>query len=1044
MKTRPFPAFVPVFLVGHFWRLCAVVLLFLPVRAGAQVADTSAARLQVDSLVALNRSLIGQNNFDEALRVIEIAEQAASSAFGIQSELYAKSLLNHGRTFQIMGRKQEAEPYYLRSIAIWKALGDIEYTSAQNNLGILYIALQRYEHAIGILKESASARKKANHPDYSRALYNLGDAYRLAGRYEAAERCFSETANIRGIKPGKKSRDYANALNGLAVSLFLSGRYEEAEPVYQEALPILKSNFGDKATEYLGSLGNLAQLYAGMGRYALAEQAMLDIIAILGEEAPEYANNALNLAGVYLRTKRYAESEAFMIKARDSREKHLGRMHTDYAQSLDNLAALYAITHRYAEAEGLYQEALVIREAVIGKNHPDYAANLNNLGLLYFDTERFAEAEPLFLAAQTIWEKTLQPESPGTLRLLFNLAQLYMAWGKLDKAAPKFLAANAGHRNLVAANARTTSENEMFTYLGQYEGFFNTLYSFAEIHPTPEFTSTTYDNALLLKDFLLEKNRRLMQAVQEADTATQDTFEKWQACQRNLSKVYALGKRDPQLEQEAEGHEKTLARSLAAFTEVDRTPRWQQVRNVLQPAEAAIEFVKYAYFDRPSDTIMHTRYAALLLLPGTEAPQFILLCEERQIEALLPMGTAIEELSKSETRADLIEKLYSPFATGGKPSLHALLWAPIEKALAGHDTKTVYFAPTGILNRLNLGALWWNKSAQTLADRYRLVQLGSTREIIAPNRTAKRPKPVSALIYGGIQYDMDSTAIARANREMAATAQDTTGGLFRFSPHNNTPTDQPATNRGDHFRPLPASGQEARHLYDLLRQLGISSTLRTGYSATEESFKQIGTKDLSPNLLHIATHGFFFPDGNSAGERVSSERVSGERVSSERVSGGRVNGGRVSGEPVFEISEHPMIRSGLLFAGANYAWKNKRPMSGMEDGILTAHEVSQMNLSNTDLVVLSACETGLGDIKGYEGVYGLQRAFRIAGAKNILMSLWQVSDTATALLLDRFYVNWLRNDMSVREALEEAQGWMRKQDKYSNLYFWAGFVLVGE
>ncbi|MFN0016285.1 MAG: CHAT domain-containing protein [Saprospiraceae bacterium] len=1023
MKTLPFPACIPAFVVGLFGCLWAVCLLLVPVAAGAQVADTSASRLQVDSLVALSRKLSSQKTFDEAIRVIETAEQTALNAFGKQSAPYAKTLFNHGRALQMMDRLDEAEPFYLQAKIIWKDLGHNDYTSALNNLGVLYNQLQRFDEAEQVFLEQATIRKAGNHPDYSTSLYNLGGVYRKTGRYEAAVRNFSEAAAIRAIKPGKKSVVYANALNGLASTLQSAGRYEAAEPIYQEALAIFKDSFGSRSPLYAANLGNFGQLWAKMGRYELAEPIMLEVISILGEDAPEYANNALNLAGVYYKTGRYAEAEMLFVKAKDSRAKHLGKSHIDYAQSLDNLASLYTTSRRYAEAETFYREALVIREDNLGKNHPDYAVNISNLAMLYLRQRRYTEAEPLFLKAQAIKENTLGTKTESTGVGLYSLGQFYWAWDNPGKAANYYLAANAAYHTLIEETARTAGEDGMLAYLTKYEPFFCDFYAFSVVQPTPDFTTAAYDNTLLLKDFLLEKNRRLIQAVQEADTATQVIFEKWQACRRNLSAAYSLGNRNPQMEQEAEGHEKTLTRSLAAFTEVGRAPRWQQVRDALQPTEVAIEFVQYSYFDRPGDTVVHTRYAALLLLPGTAAPHFIPLCDERQIEALLPAGKAIEELSKSETRADLIENLYSPFNTGGKPSLHALLWAPIEKAMAGHVTKTVYFAPAGILHRLNLGALWWNKSAKTLADQYRLVQLGSTRELIAPDRNAKRPKPVSAVIYGGIHYDMDSTAIARANRNMDATAQDTTGGLFRFSPHNNPPTDQLDKTRGDGFGPLPGSEREARHLFDLMRQLAIPATMRLGFSATEESFKQVGTKGPSPALIHIGTHGFFFPDAQTSARFETSLTLN---------------------EPAFKISEHPLIRSGLLLAGANYAWENKRPMSGMEDGILTAHEVSQMNLSNTDLVVLSACETGLGDIKGNEGVYGLQRAFRIAGAKNVLMSLWQVSDTATALLLNRFYENWLQKDMTVRAALEEAQHWMRTEQGQSNPYFWAGLVLVGE
>ncbi len=156
--------------------------------------------------------------------------------------------------------------------------------------------------------------------------------------------------------------------------------------------------------------------------------------------------------------------------------------------------------------------------------------------------------------------------------------------------------------------------------------------------------------------------------------------------------------------------------------------------------------------------------------------------------------------------------------------------------------------------------------------------------------------------------------------------------------------------------------------------------------------------------------------------------MSGEQLSSER-------------EPVFRLSDHPMIRSGLVLAGANYAWRTGKPLrEGVEDGILTAYEISQMNLSNTELVVLSACETGLGDIQGNEGVYGLQRAFKIAGVKYLVMSLWQVPDQETSIFMTAFYRHWLENKKSIPDAFRTTQQEMR--ERFINPYQWAGFILV--
>jgi CHAT domain-containing protein len=188
-----------------------------------------------------------------------------------------------------------------------------------------------------------------------------------------------------------------------------------------------------------------------------------------------------------------------------------------------------------------------------------------------------------------------------------------------------------------------------------------------------------------------------------------------------------------------------------------------------------------------------------------------------------------------------------------------------------------------------------------------------------------------------------------------------------------------------------------------------------GEIASEKYFSQIGQVTSSPKILHIATHGFFFPD------------LKIESISSSK-------------KPVFVKSHDPMIRSGLLMAGANHVWSGKSNDTQTEDGILTAYEISQMNLSNTELVVLSACETGLGDIAGNEGVYGLQRAFKIAGVKYLMMSLWQVPDRQTKDFMISFYKFWLNEKLPIKEAFKKAQN--ENRVRFYDPYFWAGFVLL--
>jgi len=229
-----------------------------------------------------------------------------------------------------------------------------------------------------------------------------------------------------------------------------------------------------------------------------------------------------------------------------------------------------------------------------------------------------------------------------------------------------------------------------------------------------------------------------------------------------------------------------------------------------------------------------------------------------------------------------------------------------------------------------------------------------------------------------------------------------------------------STQRQSTWGYLPGTAQEVQNIQAKLQRKGLPLRLHTGHDATEEAFKQLGEGgQLSPRVLHLATHGFFSPDPKAISRNMD-------------------------GEPVFKWSDNPMIHSGLVLAGGNHAWQQGRPLHpDLEDGILTAQEISQMNLRHTELVVLSACETGLGDIQGNEGVYGLQRAFKIAGAQYLLMSLWKVPDTETADFMEVFYGHWMEGDgtkTTIPDAFRRTQGEMRA--KYEEPYKWAGFVLV--
>jgi len=539
----------------------------------------------------------------------------------------------------------------------------------------------------------------------------------------------------------------------------------------------------------------------------------------------------------------------------------------------------------------------------------------------------------------------------------------------------------------------------MVEYFRAFELKLALFYSFSQSYPSPEFIGASFDNALYYNGYLLENARQLARAIAGADSLTRDTFERWQGCKRRLSKEYAKPIADrrfiAEVEAEAEGYEKTITRKLSVFDKVRQAPHWEDVCKHLHTGEAAVEFIHYQYYN--PDATDSTMYAALVLLPGDSCPHFVPLCEQRPLDSLLH----IEYPDKRYAR------------TRNQNSLYSLLWQPIEPLM--QSVNTVYFAPSGVLHSINLNAISLNlRGDSTLIDRYQLVQLGSTRQLADTVRTQIVGN--DALLFGGIRYESDSTSIRIQNGN--------NGVVMRGSSEVTLPEPGDSSQQIRVLDPLPNTKPEVEFIRNLMGQKKIKTRMLTGFGASEEAFKcfadSMSAAGTSARVLHLATHGYFF----QAPERIVPQRNTG-----------------LNDRPAFRMSEHPFLRSGLVLAGGNHAWQTGKPFKAdMEDGILTAYEISAMSLPNTELVVLSACETGLGDLSGNEGVYGLQRAFKIAGAQYLIMSLWKVPDEATKDLMSAFYRNWLGGNIDIPTAFRAAQLEMKKKNKDPEK--WAGFVLV--
>ncbi|MBK7344853.1 MAG: CHAT domain-containing protein [Saprospiraceae bacterium] len=587
---------------------------------------------------------------------------------------------------------------------------------------------------------------------------------------------------------------------------------------------------------------------------------------------------------------------------------------------------------------------------------------------------------------------------------MHDLATVNWQMGRYDESASFLLSARAIEKSMLMDAAGYLSEQELSVLTAQFSSGLN--WDFSHAQRNKQISTASYNNILFYKGFLSTTALGINKLAKN-DAESSELFDAHKSYRRSLAKEYTKPIEErrnlEELEAKANTVEKELIKHVAGFREASREVFWKDVQDQLHPDEVAIEFVHYISQDITDET--STRYAALVLRPGSAEPTFIDLFEGSEVNDIL--------LETGERRADYINDLYASSNRGlilnGKPkkSMYELIWKPLESNLAG--IKTVYYSPSGLLHRINLGAISVNENIN-LVDQYNLIEVNSTRKLVIPSTVT--PISMDAVLFGGINYEPGSEVLALGN-----------AGISPDDLTNRTSLAISSVDSSIHrmaWAPLTWTIPEVESIDKVFRDASFTTVVRRDSEATEESFLTMGQDGSSPCVIHIATHGFFFPDPKS--ESVASMGID---VSA----------------PVFKRSDNPMIRSGLILAGGNFAWQNGHSIRpDMEDGILTAFEISQMNLYNTELVVLSACETGLGDIQGNEGVYGLQRAFKIAGAKYLIMSLWQVPDRQTMQFMTTFYRHWLEEKLTIPDAFRKTQ--MEMRDRFFDAYNWAGFVLV--
>ncbi len=971
------------------------------------------------SLAALAQLYALKGNFDRAeqsyLRALVIAEKPSS---GLEPFFIATLLNGLGSLYGSRGDFLHAEPLYRRALEIQeRTLGpeNPQVTTTLTNLGAMYQEKGDYGQAEQLLLRALSIREKAPGTEeifIIQSLKSLASLYETKGEYDKAGPLFQRVVTKLENLLGADNPIIAPAISDLAIHTKNQGDYVKAEQLYQRAIAILEKARGPDHASLAAPLDNLATLYQSKGDYERAEALYKRALTIkertLRPEDPVIATTLSNLAVLYHEQRNYDRAEELLQRALAIKEKALGSMHPDVATVLSNLQVLYYDKGDYYRAETFSQRVLTIKEKALGPEHPDVGIAVNNIAALKERKGDYKGAEVLYLRALAIFEKKLGPKHPETTNMVLNLALLSAARGETSQAI-SYLTRGTDTSEYNAALILATGSEE------QKRRYMSTLSSETDYTISLHLRSVPNDlsAARLALTTILRRKGRALDAMTEqlaslrrrSDPQDRALLERLHAVRSELATLVLSGpvrqgsgtERQAavaKLEAEVQRLEAAVSARSAEFRAQSQPVTIESVRQAMPLDTALVEIASYRPFNAQAKNRLErygaARYAAYVLPKEGRGPDADSAAGVAQLK-WVDLGDAG---AINADVAALRKALISPRSTDFKQAGQALYGKVIRPLLPlVGNTHRLFLSPDGDLNLIPFGALV-DEQDRYLVENYSITYLTSGRDLLRMQvHPASKQGPV---VFANPSFD------SGGNTNNASSNQTT--GIEDVSGKERRSADL----RDAKFSPLPGTAGEAKALADVLADAKIF----TGTQATEAALKRVS----GPKILHVATHGFFLPDIPQASSQPANAESAGARGL------GIVPSGPPFDPPIDPTSptqtirdENPLLRSGLALAGVN-----QRQSGTGEDGVLTALEATGLDLWGTKLVVLSACETGLGEIKNGEGVYGLRRALVLAGSESQVMSLWQVSDAATRDLMAAYYQR-LQAGEGRTEALRQVQ-----------------------
>jgi CHAT domain-containing protein/Flp pilus assembly protein TadD len=966
--------------------------------------------------------------------------------------------ISSGMFYKVKGDYKQAESLLRHALdTMEKTFGTENQTGAEalSQLGRLYVEQDDYARAEDMLRHALSLRRNifgSGHPHYATSLVYLADLYERKGEYAKAEPMLKEALAIYKKEYGEGHPYVALVLGHLGAVAVANGDYETAKSMVNRSYDTLRVTLGREHPETLAAMSHRAELDWTLGSFTEAEELFQQMLAgfkkTLGPRHPLTATAMHTLGLFYYRRDKPFDAEPLLWEALNIRAQALRPGHRDIALSVRALSNLYEWPggwHRYEaflpkavglieaspaagglplaqmlnsvgtllrwngekrKAESYFLRAVAICEQLSGGDQTELAAGLYNLARLYHSRGQLDKAEPLYERAVGILEKSQGPKPPALASYLASLSYFNAKKGDITRAvdfASRAAEVEDYNLNLMLARGSETQDRSYWTTL------FGSTSRIISLH-TREAPNDK-DAARLALTTVLRRKGRVLDSMTESVQALRgrlsqpdrELLDKLAAARARLA---AMVSQNPdksgtgynpaiasKLEEEYQRLEAAVSASSTTIREQSQPMTIESVQKLIPEGAVLIEFVSYYPLDKPLKVGDHfgRRYAVYVL--GREG------------------DAASSDLGMAYTIDDLILNLRIALRDPESESVKRLARAIDEKVMRpvrrlSDNAKWLLLSPDDTLNLIPFEALV-DEQGHYLAENYLFTYLSSARELQRLQLPAPGREP--PLIVADPDFGTGIPA--------EKPTPDGPGA-------RSAATSRPAAVT---YQPLTGTEEEASQIAKILPR----SRVLTGTAATEAALKNVH----GPVILHLATHGFFLKTVPWGPDSLNLTKINGKEVFKPTIINTQLEfyREREGIEHIYDLS-----RSGVVLAGAN-----RREGGYGEDGILTSFEVSGLDLWGTKLVVLSACETAVGDVESGNGVYGLRRAVALAGAESQVMSLWKVDDRVTRDIMLAFYTR-LRAGEGRSEALSHVRLDMLKSERYRHPYYWASFIQSGD